>query len=42
MSNARTATSASGAPGPRLPLFESGKPRLAENVDRALAGFGEA
>ena len=38
----RTATSASGAPGPRLPLFESGKPRLAENVDRALAGFGEA
>lgn len=28
-------------PKPRLPLFRSGKPRLAEGVDRALAGFGE-
>ena len=25
----------------RLPLFESGKPDLAERVDDALAGFGE-
>ncbi len=25
---------------PRLPLFKSGKRRLAEQVDRALAGFG--
>jgi hypothetical protein len=28
-------------PPPRLPLFRSGKPRLAESLDRALAGFGE-
>ena len=27
---------------PRLPLFKSGKPRLADNTDRALEGFGEA
>lgn len=26
---------------PRLPLFESGQPDLAERVDEALAGFGE-
>ena len=26
---------------PRLPLFKSGKPRLADNVDEALSGFGE-
>lgn len=26
---------------PRLPLFESGKPDLAEGVDEALDGFGE-
>jgi Arc/MetJ-type ribon-helix-helix transcriptional regulator len=26
---------------PRLPLFESGKPDLAERVDELLAGFGE-
>ena len=26
---------------PRLPLFASGKPDLAENVDELLAGFGE-
>lgn len=26
---------------PRLPLFESGQPELAERVDEALAGFGE-
>ncbi len=29
-------------PRPRLPLFKSGKPRLAEGVDEALAGFGES
>ena len=28
-------------PRPRLPLFKSRKPRLAERVDDALAGFGE-
>jgi hypothetical protein len=28
-------------PAPRLPLFESGDPTLAERVDEALAGFGE-
>jgi plasmid stability protein len=26
---------------PRLPLFESGQPDLAERVDEQLAGFGE-
>lgn len=26
---------------PRLPLFESGQPDLAERVDELLAGFGE-
>lgn len=26
---------------PRLPLFESGQPDLAEHADEALAGFGE-
>jgi len=26
---------------PRLPLFRSGKPGLAERVDRALKGFGK-
>lgn len=26
---------------PRLPLFVSGKPDLAENVDEFIAGFGE-
>jgi len=28
-------------PRPRLPLFKSGHPGLAERVDEALAGFGE-
>ena len=28
-------------PRPRLPLFKSGKPRLAEQIDDALKGFGE-
>ena len=31
----------SGRPRPRLPLFASGQPHLAENVDEALRGFGE-
>ena len=26
---------------PRLPLFESGEPDLAENIDGLLAGFGD-
>lgn len=26
---------------PRLPLFESGRPDLAERVDELLGGFGE-
>ena len=29
-------------PRPRLPLFRSRKPRLAERVDEALAGFGDS
>lgn len=28
-------------PQPKLPLFRSGKPRLAERIEEALAGFGE-
>lgn len=28
-------------PAPRLPLFESMKPRLAEQAARTLKGFGE-
>ncbi len=28
-------------PRPRLPLFKSGKPQLAEAIDEALSGFGE-
>jgi len=38
----RAATSPGVAPRPRLPLFASGKPRLAERAEAALAGFGEA
>ena len=26
---------------PRLPLFDSGKPGLAQNIDEGLRGFGE-
>jgi hypothetical protein len=37
----RTLTSESSPPEPRLPLFKSGKPHFAENVDEALSGFGE-
>jgi Arc/MetJ-type ribon-helix-helix transcriptional regulator len=28
-------------PRPRLPLFSSGDPTLAERIDEELAGFGE-
>jgi hypothetical protein len=28
------------APVPKLPLFRSNKPSIAEDIDRALAGFG--
>jgi len=34
-------TSQSAPPRPRLPLFKSGKPGLAERIDKALEGFGE-
>lgn len=34
-------TAAEGRPRPRLPLFESGQPELAEAVDAALVGIGE-
>jgi hypothetical protein len=37
----RTVTSEANPPEPRLPLFKSGKPHLADNVDEALSGFGE-
>jgi len=37
----RTLTSESNPPEPRLPLFKSGKPHLAESIDEALSGFGE-
>ena len=36
-----TVTSRLRTSEPRLPLFESGQPDLAEHVDEALAGFGE-
>ena len=29
-------------PRPRVPLFRSRKPRLAERIDKALAGFGDS
>jgi len=35
-----TLTAAEGPPPPRLPLFRSGKPSLAERVDAHLKGFG--
>jgi len=38
----RALTSQIPPPRPRLPLFKSGKPRLAERVDEALSGFGGA
>jgi hypothetical protein len=36
----RALTADTAPPRPRLPLFKSGKPRLAERIDAALAGFG--
>ena len=36
----RSATERTAPPRPRLPLFRSRKPRLAERGDEALAGFG--
>ena len=33
-------TAAEGPPAPRLPLFRSGKPTLADRVDANLRGFG--
>ena len=36
----RAVTARTTPPRPRLPLFKSRKPRLAERVDEALAGFG--
>ena len=36
----RALTSQSAPPRPRLPLFRSGKARLAERIDEALSGFG--
>jgi hypothetical protein len=33
-------TDESDAPAPRLPLFRSNQPSIAEDIDRALAGFG--
>jgi len=35
------AVGAAKPPAPRLPLFSSRAPRLAERVDEALRGFGE-
>jgi hypothetical protein len=37
----RSVTAQAKPPRPRLPLFRSGKPRLAEGLDEALEGFGE-
>jgi hypothetical protein len=37
----RALTRTAVAPRPKLPLFRSGKPGLASNVDKALKGFGE-
>jgi hypothetical protein len=37
----RLVTLEAGGAEPRLPLFESGDPELAERVDEHLAGFGE-
>lgn len=38
----REATARTAPPRPRLPLFKSGKPLLAEQADEALGGFGES
>jgi len=34
-------TAEAAPPKPRLPLFRSGKPRLAERADKLRKGFGE-
>jgi len=36
----RALLAGSAPPRPRLPLFESGQPDLAERLDKALARFG--
>ena len=33
-------TDAAAAPAPRLPLFRSTGPSIAEDIDRSLEGFG--
>ena len=38
----RVLTSKTTPPRPRLPLFRSGKPKLAERVNEALLEFGES
>ena len=38
----RALTSRVAPPRPRLPLFKSRKPWLAERIDNELAGFGDA
>ena len=38
----RAITAKAVPPRPRLPLFKSGKPRLAERLDEAMKGFGES
>jgi hypothetical protein len=38
----RALTSKATPPRPRLPLFKSGKPQLAERVDEALERFGKS
>lgn len=38
----RGLTSQVTPPKPRVPLFKSGKPRLAERIGEALSGFGES
>jgi hypothetical protein len=38
----RQASGRAAPPMPRLPLFASGKPRLAEQIDQALEGFGNS
>jgi hypothetical protein len=38
----RAVTARSAPPRPRLPLFKSGEPRLAERLDEELAGFGRS
>jgi hypothetical protein len=37
----RLVTLDAGGVAPRVPLFDSGDPELAERVDEHLAGFGE-